>query len=88
MPIRNDWRQDTDGKWYWFDGAGIMVTNTWYQHSSAWYYLGSDGSMCASQLVENSGRIYAVDDDGKMVTGEILVSTLSDGALEYKGLAL
>lgn len=30
----------------------------------------------------------AVDADAKMVTGEILLSTLSDGALEYKGLAL
>lgn len=43
--------------------------------------------MCQSQLVENSGKIYAVDAEGKMITGEILVSTLSDGALEYKGLA-
>lgn len=45
-----------------------------------------DGAMCTSQLVAKSGKIYAVDSDGKMVTGEILLSTLSDGALVYKGL--
>lgn len=84
--VRNDWVQ-VDGKWYWFDGAGMMVTNTWYKYNGAWYYLGPDGVMCKTQLVENSGKIYAVDADGKMVTGKILLSTLSDGVLEYKGLA-
>lgn len=86
LPVRNDWVQVGD-KWYWFNAAGIMVTNTWYHYNNAWYYLGPDGAMCQSQLVENSGKIYAVDADGEMITGEILVSTLSDGALEYKGLA-
>ena len=85
LPVRNDWVED-QGKWYWFNAAGIMVTNTWYQYNAAWYYLGPDGAMCQSQLVENSGKIYAVDADGKMVTGEILLSTLSDGTLQYKGL--
>lgn len=85
--VRNKWHQDPDGKWYWFDGAGMMVTNTWYQYKGGWYYLGQDGVMCTSQLIESSGKIYAVDADGKMVTGEILVSTLNDGALVYKGLA-
>lgn len=84
--VCNDWTE-ADGKWYWFNGSGVMVTNTWYQYKGAWYYLGPDGVMCQSQLVENSGKIYAVDAGGKMVTGEILVSSLSDGALEYKGLA-
>lgn len=87
-PIRNAWYQDTNGKWYWFNGAGIMVTNTWYKYNDEWYYLGPDGAMCQSQLVENNGKIYAVDKDGKMVTGKVTLSTLSDGALEYKGLAL
>jgi N-acetylmuramoyl-L-alanine amidase CwlA len=85
LPVRNDWMYD-QGKWYWFDAAGMMVTNTWYQYNKAWYYLGSDGAMYQSQLVENSGKIYAVDADGKMVTGEIILSTLKDGSLEYKEL--
>ncbi len=87
LPVCNDWVED-QGKWYWFDGAGIMVTNTWYRYNEAWHYLGPDGAMCQSQLVENNGKIYAVDKDGKMVTGKVTLSTLSDGALEYKGLAI
>ena len=86
LPVRNDWVQ-ADGKWYWFNASGVMVTNTWYEYNSAWYYLGPDGAMCQSQLVADSEKIYAVDANGKMVTGDILVSTLSDGALQYNGLA-
>ena len=86
LPVRNDWIKNKE-KWYWFNGAGIMVSNTWYKYNGNWYYLGADGAMCASRFIESSGKIYAVDADGKMVTGEILVSTLNDGALVYKGLA-
>lgn len=86
-PIRNSWYQDVNGKWYWFNGSGVMVTSTWYKYNQGWYYLGSDGAMCTSQLVADAGKIYAVDADGKMATGKVLISTLSDGALEYKGIA-
>jgi hypothetical protein len=82
LSVRNDWVQD-QGKWYWFDGAGMMVTNTWYKYNQDWYYLGRDGAMCRSQLVASSGKIYAVDSKGKMVTGEIRLSTLLDGSLRY-----
>ena len=86
-PIRNAWYQDTNEKWYWFDGSGIMVTNTWYKYNEAWYYLGPDGAMCQSQLVANSGKIYAVDKDGKIITEPVTLTPDQDGALEYKGLA-
>jgi len=86
LPVCNDW-VEYKGKWYWFNAAGIMVTNVWYQYNNAWYFLGADGAMCQSQLVADSGKIYAVDADGKMITGEVLVSTLSDGSLQYEGLA-
>ena len=85
LPVRNDWVQDGD-KWYWFDAAGIMVVNTWYQYNSAWYYLGSDGAMCQSQLVADSGKIYAVDAAGKMVTEPVTITPDQDGALQYPGL--
>lgn len=84
--VRNDWVQ-VDGKWYWFDGAGMMVTNIWYKHKGGWYYLGPDGAMCASQLVENSGKIYAVDASGKMITKPVVLTPDQDGALQYPGLA-
>ncbi|MFR3729192.1 N-acetylmuramoyl-L-alanine amidase [Lacrimispora sp.] len=85
--VQNKWHQDPDGKWYWFDGAGMMVTNTWYKYNGDWYYLGPDGAMCKSQLVENSGKIYAVDKDGKMVTEPVMLTPDDDGALQWPGLA-
>uniref|UniRef100_UPI0032611E0D hypothetical protein n=1 Tax=Clostridium sp. NkU-1 TaxID=1095009 RepID=UPI0032611E0D len=44
-PIRDAWYLDTDGKWYWFNAAGIMVTSTWYKYKGEWYYLGADRAM-------------------------------------------
>ena len=86
QPVRNDWVKD-QGKWYWFDGAGMMVTNTWYHYNVVWYYLGPDGAMCQSQLVENSGLIYAVDSDGKMITEPVTLKPDQNGALQWPGLA-
>jgi hypothetical protein len=86
-PVRNAWYLDSDGKWYWFDGAGIMITNKWYKYNGDWFYMGTDGAMCVSQLVESSGKIYAVDTDGKMITEPITLTPDQDGALQYPGLA-
>ena len=41
--VVNNWYED-EGRWYWFDGAGMMVRNVWYQYHGNWYYLGADGS--------------------------------------------
>ena len=86
--VRNDWHHDEEKNfWYWFNAAGIKVTNTWYQYNSAWYYLGPDGAMCQSQLVENSEKIYAVDSDGRMITEPVTLTPDQDGALQYPGLS-
>lgn len=85
--VRNAWHKDKEKNlWYWFNAAGIMVTNTWYQYNEAWYYLGPNGVMCQSQLVENSGKIYAVDADGKMITEPVTLTLDQDGALQYPEL--
>lgn len=85
--VRNAWHEDKEkNRWYWFDGAGMMVTNIWYKYDSAWYYLGTDGAMCTSQLVENSGKIYAVNSEGKMITEQVTLTPDQDGALQYPGL--
>jgi hypothetical protein len=56
-PIRDAWYLDIDGKWYWFNAAGIMVTSTWYQYKGEWYYLGADGAM-VKRLQESGGKWY------------------------------
>ena len=85
--VQNAWHEDREKNlWYWFDGAGMMATNTWYKYNGDWYYLGPDGAMCKSQLVENSGNIYAVDADGKMIIESVTLTPDQDGALQYPGL--
>lgn len=86
--MRNAWHHDEEKNlWYWFDGAGMMVANSWYKYNGDWYYLGPDGAMCASQLVDNSGKIYAVDASGKMITEPMMFTPDQDGALQYPVLA-
>lgn len=85
-PVRNDWHQDPDGKWYWFDGAGMMVHDTWYQYQGHWYYLGADGAMATGQQTID-GKWYALDDVGRMVTELVTLVPDQDGALQWPGLA-
>ncbi|WP_331666839.1 hypothetical protein [Lacrimispora sp.] len=49
--IRNAWYLDSDGKWYWFDGAGIMISNKWYKYNGDWYYLDKDGRMTTEPVM-------------------------------------
>ena len=81
----NAWYKDGD-KWYWFDGAGMMASNTWYCYEENWYYLGSDGAMCVG-LQNVDGKYYLMDEDGQMITKPVTLVPDQDGALQYPGLA-
>lgn len=85
-PVRNSWYLDTDGKWYWFDGAGHMVHDTWYQYKGDWYYLGQDGAMVKGQATVEE-KWYILDADGKLVMEPVTLTPDQDGALTYSGLA-
>lgn len=85
-PVRNSWHEDPDGSWYWFNGAGLMVTNIWYQHQGAWYYMGSDGAMTKG-LQDMNGKWYYMGSDGKMAVDPVILTPDQDGALQYSGLA-
>jgi len=84
-PVRDSWYLDSDGKWYWFNAAGVMVTSTWYQYKGEWYYLGADGAMVKG-LHTSGGKWYYLDQDGKMATKEVVLTPGDDGALKYPGL--
>ena len=85
-PVKNDWYQDKDsGKWYWFDGAGMMVHDTWYQYKAHWYYLGSDGAMVTGQQTID-GKWYIMDDQGRMIVEPVTLTPDQDGALRWPGL--
>ena len=83
--MRNSWYLDTDGKWYWFDGAGHMVVNTWYQYKGDWYYLGADGAMVQG-LQAGGGNYYYLMPDGKMATEPVTLTPDKDGALRWPGM--
>lgn len=86
--VLNDWHHDLEKDlWYWFDGAGIMVKNVWYQYNGGWYYLGADGAMLKG-LQDISGRWYYLDQNGKMATEPVTLTPDQDGALQYPGLAI
>ncbi|WP_143320910.1 peptidoglycan recognition family protein [Clostridium sp. HBUAS56010] len=79
-PVTNDWYQDGE-KWYWFDGAGHMVKNTWKTGSDGkWYYLSDDGSMAVNQWVVWKDDLYRVTEDGSMFEGSLIVKTDEKGA--------
>ncbi|EXG86233.1 D-alanyl-D-alanine carboxypeptidase,cell wall-binding repeat-containing protein [Clostridium sp. ASBs410] len=85
--VRNNWHQDIEKDlWYWFDGAGLMVTNTWYQYKGGWYYLNADGVMLKGTLIEESGKVYCLDGEGKMIVKPVTLTPGDDGALRYLGL--
>lgn len=85
-PVRDSWYLDSDGRWYWFNAAGIMVSNTWYQYKGDWYFLGEDGAMVKG-LKYVAGKFYYMDHNGKMATKDVVLTPDIDGALEYPGLA-
>ena len=80
--MTNDWYQD--GKyWYWFDGAGMMVSNTWKTGSDGkWYFLQENGAMARDQWIVWKGELYRLTEDGSMFEGEICLKTDEKGALK------
>lgn len=80
--VSNDWYKD--GKdWYWFDGAGMMVHDTWKTGSDgAWYYLTTSGAMASDQWIIWKDQLYRAEEDGRMFEGSLCLKTDEDGALK------
>jgi glucan-binding YG repeat protein len=80
--VKNDWYKDGE-KWYWFDGAGYMVKDTWKTGSDGkWYFLTSDGSMAKDQWIVWKEELYRANKDGSMSEGTMTLSTDDKGALK------
>ena len=56
----NAWFQDSDSKWYYFNGDGYMVADQWVGD----YYLSYRGSMLTNTVTPDG---YAVDYNGKWI---------------------
>ncbi len=80
--VKNDWYKDGE-KWYWFDGAGYMVKDTWKTGSDGkWYFLTDDGSMAKDQWIVWKEELYRATEDGSMSEGTMTLSTDDKGALK------
>lgn len=83
--ISNQWLLYKDN-WYYFDGAGVCLTDTWYKYNGDWYYLDDTGAMHKGMLYDN-GKWYYLDNEGKLVTNKSIVfDAKDDGALKFAGL--
>ena len=79
--VKSSWQKD-GSDWYWFDGAGMMVRETWKTGSDGkWYYLGRCGKMLKNTWVVWKNELYRINEDGSMFEGEIHLQTDSKGAL-------
>ncbi len=60
-----------EGKWYYFDKDGWMITG-WLNKNDKWYYLKSDGSMAENEMIivpskEHGQEVYCFGQDGHML---------------------
>ena len=61
---------EIDGKWYYFNAAGVMKTG-WILYGNTWYYLKDNGQM-AIGWYEVGEKWYYSDGSGAMQTGWLL----------------
>lgn len=62
----NGW-ESINGKWFYFDASGWMVTG-WIYYNGAWYYLYETGEMMTGWIYVN-GVYYYCNESGAMQTG-------------------
>ena len=81
--VRNDWHLDDNGRWSWFNEAGVAISNDWYQYKNHWYYFGSDCFMYSGQWIEYKGNQYYLTADGSMATSAYIKSKDPKNANTY-----
>lgn len=64
--LKTGWK-NIDGKWYYLDADGVVLTSKWIRTNNKWYYLDKDGVMQTSKWI--AGKYY-VKADGTMAVSE------------------
>ena len=68
--ICNDWfKSETNNKWYWLHGDGVMATG-WQLINDKWYFFDEDGEMVEGWLQYKDKVYYLKASDGDMVSRE------------------
>ncbi len=75
----NNWEK-IDGKWYYFDKDGWMVTG-WVKWKRRWCYCESSGACAYSKTLHIDGKDYVFGRDGYMVEGAVPLN--KDGSIAY-----
>lgn len=74
VPVVSGWQQEGE-KWYYYDGQGTMLTDTWVEN----YYVGTDGVMLTNVLTPDGywlGEDGLADED-KRIYGDCLFAPQS-----------
>ena len=67
--LKTGWK-NIDGKWYYLDADGVVLTSKWIRTNNKWYYLDKDGVMVTSKWIRTNNKWYYLDKDGVMVTSK------------------
>ena len=67
--LETGWK-NIDGKWYYLDADGVVLTSKWIRTNNKWYYLDKDGVMVTSKWIRTNNKWYYLDKDGVMQTSK------------------
>lgn len=64
FPAFADWKQESDGRWWYQNDDGSYPVNQWQEINGKQYYFGADGYMLANTTTPDG---YQVGDDGAWI---------------------
>lgn len=67
--VKNGWRKDSHGKWFYLGSDGKMVASKWVKYKDDWYYLKDNGEMASSEWAKDKLGWCYLGADGKMIRG-------------------
>ncbi|MGL5437791.1 MAG: hypothetical protein ACRDBO_20820 [Lachnospiraceae bacterium] len=79
MVAKDGFVNELDGRRYYVDVTGKMLSGTWIQVPGAsWYFAGNDGVLFASMTTKIDGSYYTFDDRGKCMQDPSTTIGVSD----------
>lgn len=74
VPVKEGWQQEGGGwRFYYRDGSGKCVINSWYKDGDKWYWFNGAGMMVRDIWYKYNGDWYYLGEDGMMRTGQVTV---------------
>ena len=67
-----EWR-DKEGKRYYYDEAGHLVSNVGLKIEGYWYYFNASGAMLCEEWRDKEGKKYYYDTKGRLVVNTVMI---------------